>query len=100
MPTLQDTVDNPPQATKTGGASFGAGLLTLLRVGWQRYAQERSCAWSRDELERHQKKRLEALRSFVAARSPFYQRFHRGLEHAPLQRLPILSKATMMENFD
>src|SRR5262249_17924516 len=40
------------------------------------------------------------LRKLVAARSPFYQRFHRGLEDRPLDALPILSKATMMENFD
>ena len=100
MPTLQNAVDNPAPTADAAGPSFGAGLFTLLRVGWQRHAQERSCTWSRDRLERHQASRLQALRSFVAARSPFYQRFHRGLEQRPLQELPILSKATLMENFD
>src|SRR6266850_2259977 len=100
MPTLQNAVDNPAPTADAAGPSFGAGLFTLLRVGWQRHAQERSCTWSRDRRERHQASRLQALRSFVAARSPFYQRFHRGLEQSPLQELPILSKATLMENFD
>jgi putative adenylate-forming enzyme len=78
----------------------GAGLLTLLRVGWQRQAQERSCGWSRARLERHQALRLQALRRFVSVRSPFYQRFHQGLEQRPLSALPVLSKETLMENFD
>jgi phenylacetate-CoA ligase len=100
MPTFQDTASNPIPAPGRDGPSFGAGLLTLLRVGWQRHAQEQSSAWSREQLEQHQARRLRALRTFVAARSPFYQRFHRGLEDRPLQDLPILTKATMMENFD
>ena len=53
-----------------------------------------------EELERQQAHRLAALRRFVLARSPFYQRFHRGLERQPLQALPVLTKATMMEDFD
>jgi len=100
MPTLQNAVDNPAPTGDLARPRLGAGLLTLLRVAWQRHAQERTCAWSRAQLERHQAARLRALRSFVAARSPFYQRFHRGLGQRPLQELPILSKATLMENFD
>ncbi|HUL66731.1 MAG TPA: AMP-binding protein [Burkholderiaceae bacterium] len=100
MRTLHDAESHSIPATPGAGPSFGAGLLTLLRVGWQRQAQERSSTWSRDRLERHQGRRLQALRTFVAARSPFYQRFHRGSQDRPLQELPILTKATMMENFD
>ena len=33
-------------------------------------------------------------------RSPFYREFHRGLERRPLEELPILTKAQMMERFD
>jgi phenylacetate-CoA ligase len=40
------------------------------------------------------------LRRFALARSPFYREFHRGLEQRPLQDLPILTKAMMMERFD
>ncbi len=37
---------------------------------------------------------------FARERSPFYAHFHRGLEDKPLDKLPILSKSIMMENFD
>lgn len=74
--------------------------LTPLRVIWRRRALERSCGWTRAQLEEHQQRRMVALRRYVQERSPFYRRYHRGLEHAPLDRLPILTKATMMEHFD
>ena len=75
-------------------------FLTPFRVLWRRQQLERACRWTRSELERHQERRLSALRRFAVERSPFYRRFHRGLEHQPLQALPILTKAVMMENFD
>ena len=34
------------------------------------------------------------------ARSPFYQRFHAGLEARPLAELPVLTKAELMATFD
>lgn len=34
------------------------------------------------------------------ARSPFYRRFHAGLEDRPLAELPVLTKAELMANFD
>ena len=34
------------------------------------------------------------------ARSPFYQRFHAGLEGRPLADLPVLTKAELMTSFD
>jgi putative adenylate-forming enzyme len=51
-------------------------------------------------LEQQQQSRLAGMRRFVEQRSPFYKKFHRGLESRPLAELPILSKAAMMENFD
>src|SRR5258706_3718678 len=97
MPRLAPAVEN---RSDTAAASRGAGLLTLVRVGLQRHAQERSCTWSRAQLERHQQKRLAALRRWVAARSRFYQQFHRGYERRPLHELPILTTSALMENFD
>ncbi len=32
--------------------------------------------------------------------SPFYRRFHHGLGEAPLGDCPVLTKATLMDNFD
>jgi hypothetical protein len=48
--------------------------------------------WSRDDLLAHQTRAVATLRSFALARSPFYLEFHRGLETAPLEALPILTK--------
>ena len=100
MSTHPELAIGNDRSAEAAGASFGAGLLTLLRVGWQRHMQERSCGWSREQLERHQGNRLARLRRFVEARSPFYRKFHGGMQGRPLHELPILSKATLMENFD
>ena len=89
-----------PLAANEVGSPLGLSLLTLVRVAWQRHTQERACTWTRERLERHQHDRLAALRRFVEERSPFYRRFHGGLQGRPLHELPILSKATLMENFD
>lgn len=39
------------------------------------------------------------MREFAYARS-FYREYHRGLERAPLDALPALTKKTLMERFD
>ena len=77
-----------------------ANLLTPFRVLWKRRALERGPQWNRSALEAHQTRSVHSLRRFTHERSPFYQRYHRGLEHRPLSELPILTKATLMENFD
>ena len=56
--------------------------------------------WTRRDLEEHQHLALRQVRQHAYARSPFYQKFHKGLFDAPLSALPILTKATLMENFD
>ena len=56
--------------------------------------------WPRTELERHRQGSLVELRRFAYGRSPFYQRFHSGLFARPLEELPILTKAQLMESFD
>jgi phenylacetate-CoA ligase len=40
------------------------------------------------------------LRQFAYEGSPFYRRFHHGLESAPLAELPVLTKAVLMDHFD
>jgi putative adenylate-forming enzyme len=75
-------------------------LLIALRVLWKRSVQERSCRWTRSELHRHQEERCASLRRYAMDHSQFYARFHRGMANRPLQDLPILTKATVMENFD
>jgi putative adenylate-forming enzyme len=56
--------------------------------------------WPRQRVVGHQRHELARLRHFALQRSPFYQRFHRGLENAPLTALPVLSKAQLMDEFD
>ncbi len=56
--------------------------------------------WTRPQLEAYQAEALIHLREYAYARSPFYQRFHKGLMDKPLQELPVLTKATVMKNFD
>jgi putative adenylate-forming enzyme len=56
--------------------------------------------WTRQQLETYQADALRNLRDYTYALSPFYQQFHQGLTDAPLQELPVLTKATMMEHFD
>ncbi len=75
-------------------------LGLLLRVGLQRARQDTSSRWSVERQRRHQQQALAGLRHFVRERSPFYRRFHHGLDDAPLDALPILDKATLMAEFD
>src|SRR5450631_4871 len=75
-------------------------FLTLIQVLIERRAQERSCRWTSAKLRDHQARSLARLRSFATRASPFYRNFHRGLENAPLEQLPILTKPILMENFD
>ena len=56
--------------------------------------------WTRVQLENYQATSLRRLREHAYARSPFYQRFHKGLFERPLGELPVLTKAMMMEHFD
>jgi phenylacetate-coenzyme A ligase PaaK-like adenylate-forming protein len=56
--------------------------------------------WTRDELVAYQARRLAEVRSYDVARSPFYRERHRGLEDAPREALPSVTKATLIERFD
>jgi putative adenylate-forming enzyme len=79
---------------------MSGGLWTLARILHERQRQERSCRWSRERLIAHQRFQLDRLRRFALEQSPFYAEFHRGLRDAPLEALPILTKALLMEHFD
>lgn len=56
--------------------------------------------WTRQRLETYQTESLHRLREYAYAHSPFYQRFHDGLFDHSLHELPVLTKTTVMENFD
>ncbi len=75
-------------------------LSMISRVLWLRRTLRSRERWSQAQLHAHQRRELAALRGWAYARSPFYQRFHDGLDRAQLGELPVLTKATLMDNFD
>jgi phenylacetate-CoA ligase len=56
--------------------------------------------WDRKLLEAYQQRTVHNLRRHAYEHSSFYQQFHTGLYDAPLDRLPVLTKAKIMEQFD
>lgn len=72
-------------------------MLNLLHTLEQQRKRERL---TREALQTYQAEALNRLREYAYARSPFYQKFHRGMHERPLQELPVLTKAMMMEHFD
>ncbi|MCK2215252.1 hypothetical protein MF672_015860 [Actinomadura sp. ATCC 31491] len=72
----------------------------IARVLWLRSVLRGREGWSAARLVGYQRRRLALLREYAYARSPFYRRFHRGLERAPLAELPVLTKADLMDRFD
>jgi phenylacetate-CoA ligase len=57
-------------------------------------------SWTSQQIENYQAQALQDCRAYAYAHSPFYQHFHRGLMERPLQELPVLTKAMVMEHFD
>lgn len=72
-------------------------MLKLLQTLEELHKHE---SWTCQQLEAHQAQALHLLRQYAYERSPFYQRFHKGLMERPLQELPVLTKAMIMEHFD
>lgn len=74
--------------------------LLLARVLARRRRLRGHERWPREKLASYQARAVARLRRFAVARSPFYARLHRGLETAPLESLPVVTKAQLMECFD
>lgn len=72
-------------------------MIRLLRAVEGLHQHDR---WSRPHLLVQQEDALARQRAYAYARSPFYQRFHKGLTARPLYELPVLTKAMLMEHFD
>jgi phenylacetate-CoA ligase len=74
-----------------------AGAMRLMR------GLSRAEWWPREKLEGYQRTRLEIVVRQAVAGSPFYRERLGGLVGSgpvELERLPVLDKATMMENYD
>jgi phenylacetate-CoA ligase len=72
-------------------------LMQKLLKSWELKHRQR---WTHRRLKAYQSQALHRLRNYAYARSPFYQQFHQGLYDRPLEELPVLTKATMMQHFD
>ena len=77
-----------------------SNLPTLLGVLRMRATLRARARWSRDRVLAHQARALAELRAHAVARSPFYRELHRGRADGPLEALPIVTKADVMERFD
>lgn len=75
-------------------------IATLTRILGLRRRLRGHEGWPATQVSSHQLAELQTLRRFAGRRSSFYRTFHRGLERAPLAELPVLTKATLMDNFD
>lgn len=85
------------ERVRLGEAINARIIFEILRLRRQLRRRDR---WTRPQLEEHQARALHLLREHAYARSSFYRRFHAGLTDRPLEELPILTKALVMENFD
>jgi len=79
---------------------MASNLAMQFQVLWKRRGLERSCRWTGEQLRSHQQTQLAQTLRFAREKSPFYARFHRGMEDKPLEDFPILTKSILMENFN
>jgi phenylacetate-coenzyme A ligase PaaK-like adenylate-forming protein len=75
-------------------------LRLISRVLFLRAAWRRRDHWDAPRIAAHQARALRELRRATYAGSEFYRRHHAGLHDAPLDRLPSVTKADLMEHFD
>lgn len=75
-------------------------LRLISRVLFLRAAWRSRDHWDAARITAHQDHALGELRRATYAGSEFYRRHHAGLHDAPLDRLPSVTKADLMEHFD
>src|SRR5215207_2734383 len=69
--------------------------MLLLRAAWRRRDH-----WDAARITAHQDHALQELRRATYAGSDFYRHHPGGLHDAPLNQLPSVTKADLMEHFD
>lgn len=75
-------------------------LRLISRVLFLRAAWRGRDHWDAARITAHQDHALQELRSAAYAGSEFYRRHHAGLHDAPLNQLPHVTKADLMDHFD
>ena len=76
------------------------GLGLAARILWNMVRVSTREGWERDRLEEYQASALTQLRAHTYKHSPFYRKHHEGLESAPLNQLPIVTKQQLMASYD
>jgi hypothetical protein len=87
-------------ATTTSATTTSSPAERLRPLAGAQLARD---GWSRDRLLDHQGERLRALITHAVAASPYYREVlgpDAASGDVPLQELPTLPKATLMDNFD
>ena len=74
--------------------------FTVLKIARQTRALRKNDSRPLDETLAIRDAAVGRLVEFARASSPFYAEFHEGFEERPLDELPVLTKAVMMERFD
>ncbi|WP_455834312.1 hypothetical protein [Pseudarthrobacter siccitolerans] len=69
--------------------------VLFLRAAWRKRDH-----WDAARIAAHQDHALKELRHAAYAGSEFYRHHHAGLHDAPLDHLPPVTKADLMEHFD
>jgi phenylacetate-coenzyme A ligase PaaK-like adenylate-forming protein len=81
-----------------GGSARTVTLVSAV-LAYRRRLRRRD-HWTRARLLAHQERALATLRTHAYVKSPFYRDFHAGLTDGPLSQLPVLTKQSVMDNFD
>lgn len=78
----------------------GLSLIQILKLFWQSRVLRSREKWTREQIREYQEGEIKKLRQFAYDNSPFYKKFHQGLENSPLHELPVLTKQEMMRSWD
>lgn len=73
---------------------------TILGMSMALWRLRKRESWTRQQIQEHQARALQRVRTYAYRHSPFYRRFHEGLTTRPLQELPVLTKAMLYDHFD
>ncbi len=86
--------------TQPAKKRVGIGFVGFLKLVGKIRALKRREKWTREQIKQYQQQELQKLREFAYASSPFYKKFHKGLEGCPLTELPVLTKQELMQSWD
>jgi len=84
----------------TAAANRGTDLSALLALGSELVARD---GWPRERILAHRQQGLRALLAHAAAASPYYREVlgpDAGRDEIPLAALPVLTKETLVDQFD